>query len=106
MGFPPVPRLGLEPSDPSAEGAKRQQFPATCQDASSPACTGQASEGVGTPPATATLLQLLAQLAALPADQRAALARLLALPAEQDRNQARTLDDKFPPGFERGGGTG
>ena len=43
---------------------------------------------------------MLAQLAALPADQRAALARLLAPPGQGDA-PAPVLDDRLPESLER-----
>ena len=61
----------------------------------------------GSPPDSApNLAALLAQLAALPADQRAALAVLLATPTvpispSSLPSKPPALDDRMPPGFER-----
>lgn len=62
--------------------------------------TGTAAEQL---PSTAPpdLLQLLAQLAALPADQRAMLSRLLTPPAAAVPPAGPTLDDSLPPALER-----
>lgn len=52
----------------------------------------------------AAILSLLAQLAALPPDQRAILSKLLSPPTHP--NDAVDLDDSLPRGFEKSGNEG
>jgi hypothetical protein len=70
----------------------------------------QSSPVIGCQPSASSspdLLAILTQLAALPAEQRAALARLLApVPTEPRRIDdcspaPHVLDDRLPPGYER-----
>jgi hypothetical protein len=64
------------------------------------------TSGCTNPSATSPdLLALLAQLAALPADERAMLAKLLTLPTAKNQNAPKPLDDTLPAGFERPEGT-
>jgi hypothetical protein len=53
---------------------------------------------------TLNLLTLIAQLAALPPEQRAMLAKLLTSSPVPPLAESKGLDDRLPPGFERTGG--
>ena len=92
-----VAAVGFEPTTSATNPLGNQPIPPADQFGCTHGCTSTPATPPSAPP---DLLQLLAQLAALPADQRAMLSRLLN-PPTPTTDAPVGLDDSLPRAFER-----